>query len=116
MKVRVLFFDGCPSYKTAIKNLREVLAEAKVNADIELINVGSNEDAAAQKFLGSPTIQINGEDLEGPDAPNASFGCRVYNEGGEVRGWPSKEQIRKALLGSGYGGLPVQPQPGCCTS
>jgi hypothetical protein len=98
----------------AIWNLREALAEANVNADIEFINVDSNEDAAAQNFLGSPTIQINGEDLEGSDAPSAGFGCRVYNEGGEVRGWPSKEQIRKALLGSDDGGLPVQPQPGCC--
>ena len=71
----------------------------------------------AQRFLGSPTIQIDGIDLEGPSAQDAGvgFGCRVYNEGGELRGWPSKEQIRNALLGGGYEDLPVQPQRDCCT-
>ena len=117
MKVRVLFFEGCPSYKQAIDNLRGVLAETKINADIELITVSSDDEALAQKFLGSPTIQVNGVDLEGPNAQDADvgFGCRVYNEGGKLRGWPSKEQIRSAILGSSNGEVPIESQPPCCS-
>ena len=116
MKVRVLFFEGCPSYKQAIENVRAVLAEAQINADIELIKVSSNEEAVTQQFLGSPTIQINGVDLEGPAAQNAGvgFGCRVYNEGGKMQGWPSKELIRQALLGIGSRAMPTERQPSCC--
>jgi len=117
VKVRVLFFEGCPSYKQAIDNLRGALAETKINADIELIRVNSDEEALAQKFLGSPTIQINGVDLEGPAAQSAGlgFGCRVYYEGGRMQGWPSKERIRNAILGNGDGGLLIEPHLGCCS-
>jgi hypothetical protein len=116
VKVRVLFFEGCPSYTQAIENVRGALTEAKINADIELIKVSSREEALAQQFLGSPTIQINGVDLEGPNAQSAGvgFGCRVYNQGGKLQGWPSKEQIRSAILESSNRELPIESQPGCC--
>ena len=99
MKVRLLYFDGCPSYEHALRNLREVIAEEELHTIVELINVTSPEEAERLRFLGSPTIQIDDVDLEGPEAVNSGvgYGCRVYEDGGQMRGWPSKEQIRAAL-------------------
>jgi hypothetical protein len=101
MKIKLLYFDGCPSYQEALQNLREALAEDGIGASIELVNVTSAEEAERLQFLGSPTIQIDGVDLEGPEATSqgVGFGCRVYEDGGQMRGWPSKEQIRAALKG-----------------
>ena len=94
-------FDGCPSYALALQNLHEVIAEHCVLAEIEMVRIESVEEGAAQGFLGAPTIQINGKDLEGPIALGGGpgLGCRVYRDGGAVRGWPSKDSIRSALEG-----------------
>jgi len=101
MRIELLSFDGCPSYEYALRNVREVIADEGLDASVELINVTSAEEAERLRFLGSPTIQIDGVDLEGPEAVNTGvgYGCRVYEEGGVMHGWPSKEQIRAALRG-----------------
>jgi hypothetical protein len=53
----------------------------------------------AQRFFGSPTVQINGIDIEGLNAltKESDLCCRLYNAGGTLRGQPSKELIRTAL-------------------
>ncbi|MBI4468745.1 MAG: hypothetical protein HY650_05410 [Acidobacteria bacterium] len=101
MRIRLLYFDGCPSYEHALRDLRDALAETRLAVNIELVQVTSPEEAERLGFLGSPTIQVDGVDLEGPDAVNkgVGFGCRVYQDGGQMRGWPSKTQIRAALSG-----------------
>jgi hypothetical protein len=96
MKIRVLYFAGCPSYEPAVTTIREVVAEQNLEAQIELIEVNSQEQAIAHQFLGSPTVQVNGVDVEGlMGKPNLN--CRLYNEVGRLRGWPSKEMIWAAL-------------------
>jgi len=101
MKIELLYFDGCPSYQQALQNLKEVVAEEGLDAIVELVKVSSPEEAEAWRFLGSPTIQIDGVDLEGPEAVDSGigFGCRVYAHNGHFSGWPSKEHIRAALAG-----------------
>ena len=99
MRIRLLYFDGCPSYEHALHHLRDAISEEGLEASIELVHVKSPEEAERLGFLGSPTIQIDGVDLEGPAAleKGAGFGCRVYKGDGQMRGWPSKEQICAAL-------------------
>lgn len=99
MKIELLYFDGCPSYRQALQNLEEVLAEEGIRATVELVKVSTPEEAEARRFLGSPTIQIDGVDLEGPEAVGSGIGlgCRVYIHNGHLSGWPSKEHIRAAL-------------------
>lgn len=100
MKIQVLYFDGCPSYEPAVATVREVVAEQNLEAEIELVRVASKEQAVAHSFFGSPTVQINGVDIEGLNARTREpdLCCRLYNEGGALRGWPSREMIRKALV------------------
>jgi hypothetical protein len=63
------------------------------------MRIDSHDEAVAKRFLGSPTIRINGMDVDPSAAPRADFGmqCRVYLAGGKYTGMPSKEMIRAAL-------------------
>jgi hypothetical protein len=92
MKVEFLYFKSCPSHKQALENLKAALRQARANADLILVNVDSPEKAEKVGFQGSPSIRINGEDLEGRDeAPN--YSCRLYNVNGKAAFAPSKEAI-----------------------
>ena len=98
MNVRLLSFEGCPSAAPAEEALRRVLTEEGVEVELEKIEVPDVETAKEHRFLGSPSIQVNGLDIEESrraDAP--AFGCRIYEaEGGEV-GVPPEAMIRAAI-------------------
>ena len=99
MKIELYYFDGCPSYIEALENLKKALKLEGLLEDIEMIHVDSDNDAQTKRFIGSPTIRIDGVDIEGPDAEKKgySFSCRIYANSGGLLGWPSVEKIRKAL-------------------
>ena len=64
MKIEILIFNGCPNSEPAEKLVRETVDELGVDANIEIVNVVDNDDAVAKRFLGSPSIRINGNDIE----------------------------------------------------
>ncbi len=99
MKIELLYFEGCPSWKKAEKNLNAVLDELVIPDPIHFIRVDSNEDVIRNRFIGSPTIRINDLDVDpvARDAQEYSMCCRVYNIDGTLSGWPSVEMIRKVL-------------------
>ncbi len=100
MHIDYLFFKGCPSHERGFELLNEVLQEEGVTADIERIEVDSDQQAVDLKFLVSPTIRVNGVDID-PEAESTkhyALTCRVYKiEDG--RGWPlpAKDLIRNAI-------------------
>ena len=99
MNIQLFYFDGCPSYERALSNLNEAKRQHGSNDSVDMVRVTSVEDAHAKQFLGSPTIRINGTDLEAPSVFKRSFGlgCRIYREGQQTAGWPSIALIRLAL-------------------
>lgn len=99
MKIEILYFEGCPSYFTALKDLGAVLDEEGINSQPTLVRVGSERDAASLRFQGSPTIRVNGVDIEQPSGAKEeySLSCRVYRVHGKLLGTPPKEMIRKAI-------------------
>lgn len=99
MKVELYYFDGCPQYLKAIENVREALRLEGLPEDVTLIQVESDAEVRARRFIGSPTVRINGVDVEGPEAEEKGygFGCRIYTSNGSSAGWPSVEKVRKAL-------------------
>lgn len=64
-------------------------------ATVRLVNVTDLLEEQQAGFAGSPTLRIDGRDLEGYDGPPV-IACRRYpaNEG---RGWPSHAQLQRAL-------------------
>jgi hypothetical protein len=92
MKIELLYFDNCPSYKRALANIKAALKEEKLQAELILIKVESEEKAQRVGFQGSPSVRINGKDLEGRDE-GFSFSCRLYRENGKPSTAPSKDAI-----------------------
>ena len=93
--IEILFFDSCPNHEPTMDLAREVLSELGLEAEIREVPVETAEDAETHHFVGSPTVRVNGKDIE-PDALDRSdFGlsCRMYRGGGV----PPKELLLEAV-------------------
>jgi hypothetical protein len=102
LEIELLYFDGCPTYRTALKNLEAVVKEEGVDAHVTLTKVESEKDAARLQFLGSPTIRIDGGDIEQSARSRKDYGvsCRIYRVNGKMLGSPSKEMLSEAIRAS----------------
>ncbi len=98
MKSELFYFEGCPSYQSALKYLKEIIKEQKLGVQVEMVKIESDEEALKNRFLGSPTVRVNGLDIEprAQERDDFSMCCRLYFEAGKMTGWPSKELIRHA--------------------
>lgn len=96
VKVEFLYFKSCPGHKQALFNLKAVLAESKIKADLQLINVASETQAAKVGFQGSPSIRVNGKDIDGRNE-GYSYSCRIYQINGRITPMPTKEFIQEKL-------------------
>ncbi|MCL4561687.1 MAG: thioredoxin family protein [Chloroflexi bacterium] len=97
MKIDVLYFEDCPSWKTACANL-EVAAQLEgVQLAVDLIEVKTDQEASKLKFLGSPSFQLNGQDLWPENRETYSLSCRVYKTPEGLKGWPTIEMFRQKL-------------------
>jgi hypothetical protein len=99
MKVEVLYFAGCPNHLPALNRVREVLAKEAASAEVTEIEVESAASAERLQFLGSPTIRINGLDIEQAARSSRSIGwmCRTYTHHGEHVAVPPTEWIEAAV-------------------
>lgn len=107
MKVEVLYVAECPSHLGAVKLVREVLTAQGVTAEIQEVLVADQRMASELRFLGSPTIRINGRDVAGESQTEQSFGlsCRLY-AGSKHVGLPPAEMIHHAVVEARRGGRP----------
>jgi hypothetical protein len=98
MKVEILYFDGCPTYKATEKTLREVIAEEGMDAEIKLVAVNTDEEAQRVRFPGSPTVRVDGEDLlPEPERAVYALDCRMYTTPEGLRGSPTAKMVRASL-------------------
>jgi hypothetical protein len=94
VRVELLYADGDPAAMPARQNLVEVLTEDAFETPIQMVAVASAEDATLLGMRGSPSIRIDGEDIEGPAAPPIGLEPRDYAGSGPV---PGKDVIRRAV-------------------
>ncbi len=99
MRVELLFWDGCPSYPEARSLLDEVLTTRRIEADVELVEVRTQQEAEELRFPGSPTIRVDGRDVDETGAGSRpALNCRIYRlPDGRVSPVPSREQLEAAL-------------------
>ncbi len=91
----MLYFDGCPHWRTAADRLKALQGE--VGFELTSQRVATPEEAELVGFRGSPTIQVDGVDPFAPaDAP-IGFACRVYATPEGPAGSPTMEQLRQVL-------------------
>jgi len=97
-----MYWSECPSHEQAWDRLQEVLADEGIEAEIERIEVRTDEEAMRRDFHGSPTIRVDGTDVDaaGVTGMPVALACRVYRlEDGRFSPLPSKEMIRRAVSG-----------------
>ncbi len=94
MDVEVLYFGGCPNYRPIVELLKNVLGQEGLRIDVREIEVEDESAARALNFFGSPTIRVNGVDIEvaARAIKETGLACRRY--AGVL---PSEEMIRSAL-------------------
>ncbi len=99
MKIEFLYFEGCPHYPTALALLKDILKEEDAEHPIAMINVDSDPYAQETRFLGSPSIRINGKDIEetGVASPDYGIKCRIYNGNDGPTGIPPEALLRKSV-------------------
>jgi hypothetical protein len=83
-------------------NRERVAAEIGVQPEIELVEVDDAAAAAGLRFLGSPTVRVDGRDVEpgAEERRGAVLSCRVYRTERGVSGRPDEGWIRSALTGA----------------
>jgi hypothetical protein len=97
--VELLYWEGCPSYPEARELLADVLSSRGVEAEIRMRAVTTHAEADELGFPGSPTIRIDGRDVDSVGATaQPALTCRVYYlPDGRVSPIPSREDLEAAL-------------------
>ncbi len=106
IQIEILYFGDCPNYRKACDIICEIVGNENLNANIKLISVSDIHQAERHNFTGSPSVRIDGKDVEScfneiqelqSNLPeNASIACRLYACDHSM-GCPSREMIVCAL-------------------
>jgi hypothetical protein len=100
-RIELLWWEGCPSTEGALTQLREILVELGLGeAEIRTREIRTEAQAADTRFRGSPTILVDGADVDPgakPEEPNP-LTCRVYHRrDGRISPIPDSDDLRAAL-------------------
>ena len=99
-RVELLFWAGCPSHPEALADLRTAMADVGLDPDAVVVReVDTDQRAEDEQFVGSPTIRIDGADVDPPpgDEP-IGLTCRVYRlRDGRISPTPDPAAVREAL-------------------
>lgn len=97
--VDVLYTDDCPHYGSVVDLVQLLLAELAMDAHLNVVRVADRQQATALRFLGSPTVRVEGRDFEpAADArTDYGLGCRVYQGDEQPSFVPHPRWIRWAL-------------------
>ena len=100
-RVELLWFADCPNHEPARELLREVVSELAPGTPIDDVDASDPEVAAAHRFPGSPTIRVDGRDIQPGfvDPGDYTPRCRVYWTDDGLRGMPERRWIEVALAG-----------------
>ena len=101
-KVELLWWEGCPSWERALAELREEMRSAGLDPGaVEVREIRTQGAAEREGFVGSPTIRIDGADVQPPAGEPTGLTCRIYRlRDGRTSPLPDREDIRDALGGA----------------
>jgi hypothetical protein len=99
MLVELLFWEGCPSHPRALADLRAAMADLGLDpSTVTVREIDTHEQATQERFVGSPTIRIDGVDIQPPEEEPCGLACRVYHRrDGRVSPTPDPADVRDAL-------------------
>ena len=97
MKIELLYFSGCPHHRQTRELIDSTLCELGLDAEVEEIDVRDHGEAQRHRFLGSPSVRVDGADIEADAESRTEYAlsCRMYGSSGI----PSARLLRAALRG-----------------
>ena len=98
-QVEVLVTPDCPHRDAAIALSRRVCERWDGRAEVRVVQVADQPAAEQARFLGSPSIRVNGRDIEPGAEWNLEFvhGCRLYQGAHSLQALPEEDWLRQAL-------------------
>jgi hypothetical protein len=101
--IEIVYFDGCPNHERLLEHLPRLLEREGIAAEITLHKVRDHEHAQNERFLGSPTIRVDGRDIDPGAAERTDYGlkCRIYRTPSGLTGLPPDQWILDALTSGG---------------
>lgn len=100
MTIELLHTKGCQGYHKALDELEDAMADMGLEPRCDIRLVRTQEEAQQLKFFGSPTLRINGKDIDPKAETMTRFGvntCRPYFWKGKAYDYPPKEMILEGL-------------------
>lgn len=97
LNFELLYFEGCPSWKRVREDLKAILNKMHLNASVDLVRVETDLEAKDLRFVGSPSIRLNDQDLFPVSHEDYALGCRLYPTPDGMRGWPTLEMLEEAI-------------------
>jgi hypothetical protein len=99
VRIEFLWWRECPSWERALAELREEMAALGLDPGaVERREVATEKAAEHEGFPGSPTIRIEGRDVQPPAENPAGLSCRLYRlRDGRASPLPDREDVREAL-------------------
>jgi hypothetical protein len=67
VEVEVLHTETCPAWRAAAARIRELAAREDIAVELTDSTVKTLDEAAERRFLGSPTVRVDGRDIQ-PEA------------------------------------------------
>lgn len=96
--IEFLYWEDCPSHERALQLLQDVIREEGVAAEIHIHLIESEHDAEMMRFPGSPTIRVNGFDIDDNPALPVGLTCRTYwTAEGKMSPLPPRDKITRAI-------------------
>ncbi len=97
-RIQVLHIDACPNWAETVTRTRQVLdALGLADTPVVPVLIGTEDEAAAVPFAGSPTILFDGQDLFPSDGRTRDLACRVYTTELGLAGSPTQHQLKNAI-------------------
>ncbi len=99
MTIEILYFEGCPNHERLSERLPALLKAAGIATETTLREITNQQDAERERFLGSPTLRVNGHDVEPAADDRTDYGmkCRIYRTPEGLSGLPADRGILAAL-------------------
>jgi len=95
MTIEVISIPDCPNHHPTVDRVKALLNAEGVFAEVREVLVDSVSDVRALRFIGSPTVRVNGKDVEPLAFAQAAMSCRIYEDGSGI---PPENLLRRAIV------------------
>jgi hypothetical protein len=98
--IEVLYVQDCPHYPATLALVERVRAGLGIDTELRTGLIVDQAAADQARFPGSPTVRVDGRDVEPGSEPATEYivGCRLYRLEHRFAGQPKEHWIREAVL------------------